>query len=47
MEGLRKHAAAERSEQVLDTYTRAFAGFSDEQTSVLDGVVLEPVNNRG
>jgi post-segregation antitoxin (ccd killing protein) len=45
-EGLRLHTAAERSEQVLDAYKRAFAGFSEEQTLVLDGVLLEPVRNR-
>ena len=46
MEGLRKHAAAERSEHILEAYKRAFAGLSDEQTAILDGVVLEPVSNR-
>jgi post-segregation antitoxin (ccd killing protein) len=45
-DGLRKHIAAERTEQVLDAYKRAFAGFSDEQISVLDGVLLEPVRKR-
>jgi post-segregation antitoxin (ccd killing protein) len=45
-EGLRMHTAAERSEQVLDAYKRAFAGFSEEQTLTLDGVLLEPVRNR-
>ncbi len=45
-DGLRKHIAAERSEQVLDAYKRAFAGFSDEQMPVLDGVLLDPVRKR-
>jgi post-segregation antitoxin (ccd killing protein) len=45
-DGLRKHIAAERSEQVLDAYKRAFAGFSEEQMSALDGVLLEPVPKR-
>jgi len=45
-EGLRMHTAAERGEQVLDAHKRAFAGFSEEQALVLDGVLLEPVHNR-
>ena len=43
-EGLRLHAAAERSEQVLSAYKNAFAGFSDEEISILDGIILEPAN---
>ena len=42
-EGLRLQKAAERGEEVLDSYKRAFAGFSDDEMSILDGVVLEPV----
>ena len=45
-EGLKLHAAAERSEQVLNAYKKAFAGFSDDEMSILDGVILEPVNRR-
>jgi hypothetical protein len=41
--GLRLQTAAERSEEVLDSYTRAFAGFADDEMSILDGVILEPV----
>jgi hypothetical protein len=36
--GLRIHAAAERSDEVLSAYKRAFTGFSDEEMSILDGV---------
>jgi len=43
-EGLRLHAATERSEQVLNAYRKAFAGFSNEELMVLDGVLLEPVH---
>ena len=40
-EGLRVHAATERSEQVLNAYKKAFSGFSDEEMAILDGVILE------
>lgn len=43
-EGLRVQAAAERSEQVLGAYRTAFSGFSDEEISILDGVILEPAS---
>ena len=42
-EGLRLHTAAERSQEVLDGYRRAFHGFSEEEMALLDGVILEPV----
>ncbi|HXB67503.1 MAG TPA: type II toxin-antitoxin system CcdA family antitoxin [Candidatus Acidoferrales bacterium] len=45
-EGLKLHAAAERSEQVLNAYKKAFTGFSDDEMSILDGVILEPANRR-
>ena len=45
-DGLRMHAAAERSNEVLSAYKRAFTGFSDEEMLVLDGVVLEPPSRR-
>jgi post-segregation antitoxin (ccd killing protein) len=41
-EGLRLQTAAERREEVLEGYKKAFAGFSDEEMSMLDGVILEP-----
>ncbi len=41
-EGLRLQTAAERREEVLESYKRAFSGFSDDELSVLDGVMLEP-----
>lgn len=41
-EGLRAHAARERHEEVLKAYRTAFAGFSEEEIAILDGVILEP-----
>ncbi|MGP8244622.1 MAG: hypothetical protein ACLQVN_08900 [Bryobacteraceae bacterium] len=41
-EGLRLQARAERSEEVLEGYRRAFASFSEEEVCILDGVILEP-----
>lgn len=41
-EGLRVHASAERSEQVLSAYKKAFSGFTDEEMKILDGIILEP-----
>jgi hypothetical protein len=42
-DGLRAHTNAERSEQVLRAYKKAFAGFSDQEMLILDGVSLDPV----
>ena len=40
-EGLRQQTAAERSEEVLESYKTAFSGFSDQEMAILDGVILE------
>jgi hypothetical protein len=40
-EGLRAKAAAARGGQVLESYRRAFSGFTDEETMLLDGIVLD------
>ena len=45
-EGLKAYAAAERSEQVLNAYKTAFTGFSNDEISILDGVILEPADER-
>ena len=45
-EGLRVYAAAERSEEVLNGYKRAFSGLSDEEVAILDGVILESAARR-
>ena len=44
-DGLKMQAAAERSQQVLSAYKKAFKGFSDVEMSILDGVLLEPVGS--
>jgi post-segregation antitoxin (ccd killing protein) len=41
-EGLRRHATAERSEEVMNAYRKAFSGFTDEEIAILDGIILEP-----
>ena len=45
-DGLRAHTAAERSEEVLKAYRKAFTGFTDEEMLVLDGILLEPAGRR-
>jgi post-segregation antitoxin (ccd killing protein) len=40
-EGLRAHAAAGRSQEVLNAYRRAFSGFSADELMMLDGVIPE------
>ena len=45
-EGLRMHTAAERSEEVLNAYKKAFTGFSDAEMLVLDGIWLEDPRER-
>jgi hypothetical protein len=40
-EGLRLHTAAERRDEVLEGYKKAFSGFSDDEMSILDGVIPE------
>ena len=40
-QGLLLHTAAERSEEVLNAYRKAFSGFSDQETALLDGVILK------
>jgi post-segregation antitoxin (ccd killing protein) len=45
-DGLRLHAATERSEEVLKAYRRAFSGFNEVERALLDGIVLEPVPRR-
>ena len=45
-EGLRLHAALERSEQVFEAYKKVFSGFTDDEMAILDGIILEPVRRR-
>ena len=41
-DGLRLHSAAERSEEILNAYKKAFMGISDDEMLLLDGILLEP-----
>ena len=36
----------QRTEEVLDDFRKAFAGFSEDELAVLDGVMLEPLRGR-
>ena len=45
-EGLRLHAALERSEQVFEAYKKVFSGFTDDEMAILDGIILQPVRRR-
>jgi post-segregation antitoxin (ccd killing protein) len=45
-EGLRLHAASQRSERVLAAYKKAFGGFTDDEMAILDGVILESSASR-
>jgi hypothetical protein len=45
-EGLRVHAALQRSEQVFEAYKKVFSGFTDDEMAILDGIILEPVKRR-
>ena len=40
--GLRLEDARNRRNQILDNYRKAFDGFSQDELSILDGVILEP-----
>jgi hypothetical protein len=42
-DGLRLQRTAERSEEILNSYKKAFTGISDEEMLLLDGVIIEPV----
>ncbi len=41
--GSRVHATKARAQQIMDSYNTAFAGFSEVELALLDGIVLEPV----
>ncbi len=43
-EGLRADAARHRRDEILANYRKAFAGFSDDDLAVLDGIMLHPVD---
>jgi len=41
-EGLQRQAESKRSAAVLTSYQKAFSSFSEEEMSILDGMILEP-----
>ncbi len=41
-EGLRRQTEAEQRDRILESYRKAFTGFSNEELAILDGVILEP-----
>lgn len=45
--GLQFESAKQRSDQILDNYRKAFAGFSEDELAIIDGVILEPVAATG
>ena len=45
-EGLRLHEATKRSEEVLNSYRKAFSGFTEVERALLDGIILEPSPRR-
>ena len=45
-EGLRQQMAAQQRDEVLEKYRKAFSGFSAEEMSILDGIILEPAAGR-
>jgi hypothetical protein len=45
-DGLQTHSAAERSEEILGAYKKAFTGFSNAEMATLDGILLEPAAKR-
>jgi len=45
-EGLRVQTALEQSEQVFNSYKKAFSGFTNDEMAILDGTILEPIGRR-
>jgi post-segregation antitoxin (ccd killing protein) len=45
-EGLRLHDATKRAEEVLNSYRKAFSGFTEVERALLDGIVLERAPRR-
>lgn len=41
-DGLRVQTAAERSQEIVERYRRAFAGFSEDEMAILSGFEMEP-----
>ncbi len=45
-EGLRPQTTAERSNEVLERYKKAFLGFSDSEMAILNGFILQPTTRK-
>jgi hypothetical protein len=45
-EGLRLQTTAERSNEVLERYKKAFSGFSENEMAILNGVILQPTTRK-
>lgn len=45
-EGLRLRQAIRQSDRILQDFRQAFAGFTTEETMLLDGVILESAQDR-
>jgi hypothetical protein len=43
-DGLRAHAATERSAAILNAYKTAFSGFTEDEIAILNGIILEPLS---
>jgi hypothetical protein len=43
--GLRLEDARHRRDRILNSYQKAFTGFSTDELAILDGVILEPVRS--
>jgi post-segregation antitoxin (ccd killing protein) len=46
-EGLRLESDRQRRDEILSNYRKAFAGFSEDELAILDGIMLEPVGADG
>jgi VIT1/CCC1 family predicted Fe2+/Mn2+ transporter len=40
--GLKLQTATGRSEDIIENYKKAFAGFSEQELDILDGIILQP-----
>jgi hypothetical protein len=44
---IREQTREERAAEILEGYRAAFSGFSEDEIALLNGVVLEPVDENG
>jgi hypothetical protein len=45
-EGLRSQLETSRADEILGAYKKAFAGFSEEELMLLDGIILQPTPSK-